>query len=346
MSVDAARATVRPAAVRSTVVRTSPSGSLPAEIQLQPPPQLPRPAPGGFMQNGGPMLFMIPMMLGMGAMSFSSMASRGGPMLVVFGVLFGLVMVGMVAFAVLGRSAMRRAAINVERDDYLRWLDQTREQVQEVVDHQRRSLQRLHPRPAALPRLVHGARRWERTRRDPAFLTVRIGVGPQRLACALRMPDTAPLDTLDPVSAVALRRFLRAHSVLEDLPVSLSLNAFPRIAVHGDRVHALALVRAMIAQLVTFHAPSDVRLAFCLSPHALPVWEWAKWLPHALHPTDADEQGPVRQVATDLPALTELLGDQLGPRLRFGGAGQPPVEGPHLVVVVDGGAGGQCPLDE
>ncbi|MGL5908922.1 MAG: hypothetical protein ACRCZP_02905, partial [Phycicoccus sp.] len=331
MSLQSARAAGRPGA----------GPPLPAEIPLQPPPALPRPASGSFMQGGGgQMLFMIPMMLGMGAMSFSTMASRGGPMLVVYGVLYGTVLVGMVAFAVMGRSSASKAQLNDERRDYLRWLDQTREQVRELAGAQRRQLVDRHPAPSDLADVVRGPRRWDRRRRDASFGQVRMGVGPQRLACELRMPDTAPLEDLDPVSATALRQLLRTYSVLDDLPVALSLGSFPRVAVHGDRAAALGLVRSLLAQLVTFHSPQDVRLALCVSPQASPVWEWAKWLPHLLHPTDVDELGPVRQVAPDLTRLAAVLGDQLGARPRFTSPSEQQgaaAAGPHLVVVVDGG---------
>ncbi|MGL5929467.1 MAG: type VII secretion protein EccCa [Dermatophilaceae bacterium] len=314
----------------------------PAEIPLQPPPLLPRPSSGSFMQGGGgQMLFMIPMMLGMGAMSFSTMASRGGPMLVVYGVLYGTVLVGMVAFAVMGRSSASKAQLNDERRDYLRWLDQTRDQVRELAEVQRRALLDRHPAPSDLADVARGARRWDRRRRDASFVQVRMGVGPQRLACDLRMPDTAPLEDLDPVSATALRQLLRTYSVLDDLPVALSLASFPRVAVHGDRAAALGLVRSLLAQLVTFHSPQDVRVALCVSPQASPVWEWTKWLPHLLHPTDMDELGPVRQAAPGLSQLAAVLGDQLGTRPRFvpppDQQGTPGAAGPHLVVVVDGG---------
>jgi S-DNA-T family DNA segregation ATPase FtsK/SpoIIIE len=65
-------------------------------------------------------------------------------------------------------------------------------------------------------------------------------------------------------------------------------------------------------------------------------WEWAKWLPHALHPQDADAAGPLRLIAPDLRELEDLLGDDLADRPRFR-PGQVLAERAHLLLVLDGG---------
>ncbi len=280
---------------------------------------------------------MIPMMLGMGAMSFSSMASRGGPMLILFGVLFGAVIVGMLVLATARDPMARKAQINVERRDYLRHLQQVRGQVHQIADNQRDGLLRLHPDPRTTTALAQGPRLWERGRANPNFGNVRLATGPQRVACTLQVPETAPLEDLDPLSASALRRLLRSTSVLADLPVALSLRTVPRVVLSGDRGAAEALARAVIAQLVTFQSPQDVRLGLCVAPDRAAKWAWMAWLPHLLHPTELDAGGPVRQCAADLATLEGQLDDQLGTRSRHSPGAPPPVDQPHMVVLVDGG---------
>ena len=68
---------------------------------------------------------------------------------------------------------------------------------------------------------------------DPDFGHVRIGVGSHRIATKLARPETGPLEDLEPVSTVALRRFVRTHSVVHGLPTAISLRAFPAINIEG-----------------------------------------------------------------------------------------------------------------
>ena len=59
--------------------------------------------------------------------------------------------------------------------------------------------------------------------------------GPQRLAVTLVPPETKPIEDLEPISAAALRRFVRTHRTVSDLPAALALPAFGRLVVTGDR---------------------------------------------------------------------------------------------------------------
>ena len=62
------------------------------------------------------------------------------------------------------------------------------------------------------------------------------------------------------------------------------------------------MLRAMIAQLAVFHSPDDVRICVCASRDRMRWWQWIKWLPHNMHPTEADAAGPVRLMAPSLPS--------------------------------------------
>src|SRR5882762_2601928 len=88
------------------------------EIMLQAPPALPR----GSGQGPSQLLFMLPMMLGMGAMSFVYIGRSSGPMTWVFGALYVSAMVGMLAMGVSRGGSAKKAQINDERRDYLRYL--------------------------------------------------------------------------------------------------------------------------------------------------------------------------------------------------------------------------------
>ncbi|HEY3610068.1 MAG TPA: type VII secretion protein EccCa, partial [Pseudonocardiaceae bacterium] len=318
--------------------RAAPPEQAGGEILLQSPPLLPKGSSSGPMQ----LMLFLPMMLGMGAMSFVYIGRGGGAMTYVFGALFASSMVGMIIMSLARGGAAKKAQINQERRDYQRYLTSLRQRVREVADAQRATLAFDAPAPADLWALVDRGRLWERRRSDPDFGRVRLGTGPQRLMTPLRAPQTVPLEDLDPVSSTALRHFIRAYSTVADLPVAISLRSFSYIDMSGDRPGVLGAIRALLAQLATFHSPDDLRIALCVAADRHADWEWAKWLPHA-HATPAsaesstDATGPARLVADNLTTLAELLGADLGERPAFSRSGGMGYEYRHIVVVVDGG---------
>src|ERR1700712_909339 len=80
-------------------------GEQPGEIVLQSPPMLPKGSSGGMMQ----LMMFLPMMLGMGAMSFVYIGRDGGVMTWIFGALFITAMGGMVLMS-LGRGGAGKQA--------------------------------------------------------------------------------------------------------------------------------------------------------------------------------------------------------------------------------------------
>ena len=56
---------------------------------------------------------------------------------------------------------------------------------------------------------------------DDDFGEVRVASGPQRLAVTIVPPETKPVEDLEPLTAVALRRFVRAHGACPDLPLAI-----------------------------------------------------------------------------------------------------------------------------
>ncbi len=223
------------------------------------------------------------------------------------------------------------------RRDYLKYLTQTRRAVLKTARKQRDAQFYLHPSPEQLWALVaEGSRVWERRAGDADFAQVRIGLGSQELATPLIAPETAPLDELEPLAAGAMQQFLATHSTLDGLPMAVSLRAFYHLTISGHAESARSAARAMVGGLASLHSPEDLVIAVATGREAAPQWEWAKWLPHAQAPGPADGAGSRRLITTSLPALEDLLAGRLEGRPRFQPGGQPLVEQPHVVVVLDG----------
>lgn len=306
------------------------------EISLQEPPVVPQPQPAGFRSLG----MILPTMLMTGGFMFMFLGrgSLNGPMGIVMIVMMGGGMLGMVAFQMTTSSGNRKDKINGDRRDYFRYLSQTRREVREHAGKQRDALAWRHPDPESLWSLALTSRLWERRPTHPDFGEARVGTGSQRLAVRITPIQTKPVEDLEPVCAKALRRFTRAYTTLADQPVALYLPGFAHVRISGDRDVALGMVRALLAQLVTFHAPDELRLAVCVGAERVEQWEWAKWLPHAKHTTDVDLAGPVRLFGSTLEAVERLLGPEFAARSRYESDAQSSREEPLVVVVCDGGA--------
>lgn len=281
----------------------------------------------------GAALTYLPMLAGGGAMAFMVTGTNRAPIMIVAGALYGVSMVGMMLGQVGRGAGEKKRKLNGERRDYARYLSQVRRRVRKAAQQQHEALLWRSPEPDTLWSVALSSRLWERRPTDDDFASVRIGAGAQRLTVDLVPPQTKPVDDLEPLSASALRRFVRAHSTVDDLPVSVSLLAFGRVHLRGEDAPARGLVRAVLAHLAVFHSPDDLRIALCTTPERLAEWDWLKWLPHTHHPGETDALGPVRLWADSLAKLEMLLAD-LGQRPRF--TGKTSASLPHYVILLDG----------
>src|SRR5690606_23626064 len=118
--------------------------------------------------------------------------------------------------------------------------------------------------------------------------------------------------------ASSLRHFIKTYATVPDLPVAVSLRSFSTVVIRGERAGVLGLARSMVAQLASFHSPTQLRIAVCLHARRLADWDWLKWLPHSADPSRTDATGPARLVAGSLTGLAAILGHQLGERPPFG----------------------------
>ncbi|MGA8118189.1 MAG: type VII secretion protein EccCa [Actinocatenispora sp.] len=311
-----------------------PSPEMPfGEVILDPPPEAPQPTGKGFAR----LLMILPMFAGTAAMGLMMGGSRGGPLAYIGGGMMGVSMLGMVASQLMNQGGGQgKREMAATRRQYMRQLSRIRAKVRRTTQQQREAMFYRHPDPDGLWPLSRGRRLWERRHSDADFVVVRIGLGPQEIATPLVPPETRPVDELEPLCALALRRFVTKYSVVPDLPVAMALRGFSRIFLRGGDERTRGLVRAALAQLVTFQAPDDAMVAFCVADDRRGWWEWAKWLPHALHPTKADAVGQVRLVGSSVASLEALLDDVLANRPRFDPTSAQ-LGGPHLVIVIDDG---------
>ncbi|WP_378209455.1 type VII secretion protein EccCa [Actinoallomurus acaciae] len=305
------------------------------EFPLDPPPALPRTGGTGLRDT----LTYLALVGGCAAMILILLDDRADRLLKVAD--FVLALTVMLALAgQIGRTSAHETSRGLRpgaaRRDYLRYLRETHTRLSEIARDQRSALTWMNPAPERLWSIVRSSRLWERRPGDSDFGVARFGTGRQKLAVRLVPPESRSPEELEPVSAESLRRLVRTHSVMPDLPVGIALQSFSRIVLSGERDAVCGMIRAAVMQLAAFHSPDDLRISVCASTDRIPYWEWIKWLPHALHPTSRDAVGPIRLFAENLTDLEDLLAFDLAYRLRWRGHGDG-LETPLHVVVLDGG---------
>ena len=197
-----------------------------------------------------------------------------------------------------------------------------------------------HPDPDALWSTGASGRLWERRRDDADFGVVRIGLGPQELATPLIPPQTRPVDELEPLCALALRRFVATYSVVPDLPVAMALRGFtPRLPARRRRRRT----RAGAARCWPSWPPSTPpttcwsRSASSDGPpsRAGSGRSGCRTRCTRTRPTRSGQCGCSRP---SVAALEAMLDDVLANRPRFNPtAPVHQVGGPHVLVVIDGG---------
>ncbi len=116
------------------------------------------------------------------------------------------------------------------------------------------------------------------------------------MARRIVVPPVDPVDELDPVTADALRRFVRTHTTLDDMPFAVALRGTGVLVVDGEPTSARSLVRAMLCQLAVLHEPRQVAISAVAAAEHRKQWDWLKWLPHN---NSADHQGRHRVVIVD-----------------------------------------------
>ncbi|WP_409474781.1 type VII secretion protein EccCa [Streptomyces sp. HC307] len=302
------------------------------ELSLQEPPGLPEVVP-----DSSAVWTYLPMAMMSGSMMF--MFIRPGKNNILSYVAMGMMVLAS-AVMLLGqwarRSGERKQRLRGERRDYLRYLTQMRAQVRGAVAQQQQALAWRHPEPAALRSLVRTTRLWERRPADEDFGEARIAVGDQQLALQMAPAATIPVEDLEPLSAHALRRFVRAYATVPEQPISLYLRSWSKVLLRGDEAARRDLVRAALAHLAVFHAPDDLWIALCVAEERRAEWEWLKWLPHHLHPHEQDGAGEARMTASTIEELGDLLDAEIFERPAFDPDAVPGRDEPLTVVVVDG----------
>jgi type VII secretion protein EccCa/type VII secretion protein EccCb len=289
---------------------------------------------------------VIGLVLGVVVVSFASGARtfNGGfalfPVLMVFGVL-AMLFGGRFG----GGQQMSRTKMDALRARFMLMLDELRGQVDRAADNMDANYRWYHPPVATLEAALGGPRMWERSPagNDQWFAVARVGVGMTSLTEAGAVNFAEPQDMpteieMEPATGKALQEFVRYQSVAYRTPALISLLVEPGYRIEGDREQVLALMRALICQLVFAHGPDHLQVMVVTDDVA--QWDWLKWLPHTGDPRVEDAAGPARMVYRSVAEFSAAKHDVLfkgrnafSP--RHAAKKDPVAPLPHTVVISD-----------
>ena len=191
-----------------------------------------------------------------------------------------------------------------------------------AIDEERTTPTRA-PDPAtllAIATTVNG-RLYERRASNPDFLQLRIGLTNRPVTVTLTGSGKADLPT--------------AYHV----PVTVDLADAGVLGVAGARRSGLAMLRSLLAQAATLHAPHDLGIVVLTGQDSAADWEWASWLPHTVpHRADIACRRMVgcdrTQAEARIAELRRIMDERRTERQR-GLSGRVPA-GRRFLLVLDG----------
>lgn len=322
----------RPLFRRPTRVTAAPER--PAAEVIPPPPSLET------SSGGMPLQFALPLVGALTSVVMMVVLRNGQPLfLVLAAVVFVVAVVGGIGFALSSRGRAVRQA-RAQREAYLDYLERYRGELRDrAAEDQQRALT-VHPSPQGLHELVRDpARIWERRRSDEDYLSARVGLSGLPWFDLTVGASESPLEPVDPFLQREAELVARTMSSVAQMPLTVDLREPGVVSVIGDRASTMNVARAMIAQLAATHTPDDLILAGVYAGQDAALWDGFDLLPHVQNPALFDGPMPARRVAPDLPALSEVLRDELAARANAAAGMQrhARARNPHarMVIFVD-----------
>ncbi|MGW0502842.1 FtsK/SpoIIIE domain-containing protein [Micromonospora sp. NPDC003241] len=172
-----------------------------------------------------------------------------------------------------------------------------------------------------------GRRLWERRRRDPDHLVLRVGT----------MDQPSLIEVEDPARVDGDRQF---RWTVPDVPVTVDLVERGVVGLAGAAETTYATARWLLAQAAALHSPRDLRIHVLTEPAGEERWSWVRWLPHTRPPEDGTGR-PYTLLGNDPETVANRVGELVAmvtarTKARGTQLGQVLFTEPDVVLVVDG----------
>lgn len=155
------------------------------------------------------------------------------------------------------------------------------EEIESKRDDQISALSSSNPRTEECFNIVKNLDRrlWGRRPSDSDFMTVRVGSGTMPFSMRIKTPQTGLTLVEDELSKKPMEIYEKYKEV-ENLPIVCPIMRWSTCGVVGNRSDALRLVNNMIAQIVTHHCYTEVKLVAVYDERTTNEFKWMSALPH------------------------------------------------------------------
>lgn len=290
--------------------RTSTPAREGALLSIERPPDVDESGAGGMGFLG-----LIPLLGAAGSMTVM-MLFRGSPFAAVGALMMIVTVTGAVVmlFSQRGKAGRRRRML---RDFYLEYLEEQRERHLREEREMRRRAQSCDPAPLALLDLATDPHRlWERRRHHEDFLRVRLGTGTIPARHIRLDGETSAGQRADPHMEQQMHHLVERFQDAPDMPVLIDLQRHGAISVVGDEAFGEHVLRTLVLSAVALHSPEDLHVCAAVPPRRRDGWDWLAALPHVLDQTRPTAHGPLNRLAPSLPALRDLVDDEVRRRYQ------------------------------
>lgn len=227
----------------------------------------------------------------------------------------------------------------MRQERYRTYIADQKARIAKVADIQRRIVLDENPEPSKCLDTAMQVRRnlWERMPQDSDFLSLRLGIGKQKLCVEVKKhaDDDAFSMADDELDALA-SQIIEETRYVENIPVQLPLADYQTIGIFGEQAQVYYQLRSLLVELASEHCYNDVRIAGLFEKESKGYWQFLRWFPH-----NWDEFGQVRYIAFDQKrrhTVCELIGDIARQRANEGEDNWKTKDAPklpHYVIIVE-----------
>lgn len=227
----------------------------------------------------------------------------------------------------------------MRQERYQAYIDSQKARISKVAEVQRRIITAENPKPADCMESVKKLKRnlWERMPTDSDFLTLRLGMGKDKLCVEVKSrANTDGFTMVDDELEELAGQIIEETRYVDNVPVRVSLLKNQTIGMVGSKEATYHELRSLLVELVCEHSYKDVHIIGLFEPESRKYWGVLRWLPHIW-----DESGQARFLAFDEKSrhvVCELIGDVIRQRNKdarseMGKKGTPPL--PHFVILAE-----------
>ena len=227
----------------------------------------------------------------------------------------------------------------MRQERYQAYIDSQKARIAKVADVQRRIVTAENPVPADCMDTVKFLKRnlWERMPQDSDFLSLRLGIGKDKLCVEVKShANTDGFTMVDDELEELAGQIIEETRYVDNIPIRVSLREYQTIGIVGSQKANWYMLRSMLVELTTEHNGKDVHLVGMFEKDSQKYWKDLRWLPHIW-----DESGQVRYIAFNEErrhTVSEFLADLIrrrksNSRTETGKKIENPL--PHYVIVAE-----------